>query len=139
MKTKEKNNIIIVRLFPEENILSSLKHIAQKHRIQTAIILSGIGQIENPTLGYFREKNNYMPNTFTGIYELLTVSGTIIHSDDQYHIHIHVTIGDEDKNVLGGHLIDGTVSVTNEISLIKTTLSTTKTLSKKTGLMELTL
>lgn len=139
MKSKEKNNIILLRLYPKENILTSLKHIAKKHNIKTAIIFSGIGQITDPTLGYFKEKNNYKPHKFSGIFELLNLSGNIIFNKDRYETHVHAVIGDEQKHTLGGHLIDGTVSITNEIALIKTAISTKRIVSEETGLADLEL
>ena len=139
MKSKEKHNIIFLRLFPEENIIQSLKEIAEEHTISTAIILSGVGQIKNPTLGYFKQKNDYTEQLFQGIYELLSISGNIISNNNTYQIHAHTVIGDEQKQTIGGHLIDGTISITNEIALLKTNISATRIISEKTGLAELNL
>lgn len=137
MKSKEKNNIIFLRLYPEENIIQSLKEIAEKHSISTAIILSAVGQIKNPILGYFKQKNDYSEQRFEGIYELLTLSGNIITDNKTNHIHAHITLGDKQKHTIGGHLINGTVSITNEIALLKTNIETKRMISEKTGLAEL--
>ncbi len=139
MKSKEKNDIIIFRLYPGENILQSLQKLSKKHNLTTAIILSGIGQIKNPTLGYFKQKNDYTKQTFQGIYELLSLSGNIINNEETVHIHAHTVIGDEQKQTKGGHLINGTVAITNEIALLKTKIVATRTISDKTGLAELKL
>ncbi len=139
MMSKEKNNIIFLRLFPGENILQSLQELSRKHNLSTAIIVSGIGQIKNPTLGYFKQKNDYTKERFQGIYELLSLSGNIVYDNKTYHIHAHTIIGDEQKQTLGGHLIDGSVSITNEIALLKTEIPATRTISETTGLAELKL
>ncbi|MFO8077970.1 MAG: DUF296 domain-containing protein [Thermoplasmatota archaeon] len=139
MKSIEKNGIIIFRLYPGENILQSLQELSEKHNLSTAIILSGVGQIKNPTLGYFKQKNDYTEQTFQGIYELLSLSGNIIYDGETYHIHAHTVIGDEQKQTKGGHLINGTVSITNEIALLKTEIEAIRTISKQTGLAELKL
>ena len=139
MQAIEKNQLIFIHLDPEESILFCLEAIARKHQVNTGVIISGIGQIKNPTIGYFKEKNNYLDQPFTGIYELLLLSGNIIRTDEDYHIHAHVIFGDENKQTYGGHLIKGHVSVTNEIVLLTSPLQITRTLSSSTGLMHLKL
>jgi len=138
MQSREKHNLIIIRLFPKENIIHSLKTIAEKHHVSTAIILSGIGQIQNPTLGFFKAKGDYTSQTFNDIYELLCLSGNIINNNNTFQPHLHAVISDEQKQTKGGHLINGLVSVTNEIVLLKTNIQATRTISNETGLADLT-
>jgi len=53
MQSKEKDNIIIVRLFPKEDVFESLNSVCFKHKIETAIVLSGLGQLAKTELGFF--------------------------------------------------------------------------------------
>ena len=137
MKSIEKDNLIIIYLEPNEHILTSLEKISQQYKITTGIILSGIGQIRNPIIGYFKHKGDYLKKTFEGDYELLLLTGNIIYSHSTYQSHIHVIFGDEEKKTYGGHLLDGQVSITNEIALLSSQISLERTYSEETGLMHL--
>ncbi len=134
MQSKEKDNLIFVRLFPGENIHSKLKEVCKKHKVETAVVLSGIGQLKQFQLGYFKEKGNYVPEEFARPRELLSLSGNISNQEGQYNLHLHAVLGDEDKSVIGGHLIKGEVEVTNEIVLLRTDLKITRNLEESTGL-----
>lgn len=137
MKSAKDNNIIFVRLQPDENLIDCLQKICHQYTIKSAVILSGIGQVKKVTLGYFKKKGDYSPKKFSDVYELLSLSGTIIHQNDEYLTHLHAVIGDIDKNGFGGHLIEATVEVTNEIVILATQLNAVRRKSETTGLMEL--
>jgi len=134
MQSEEKDNLILARLFPGEDIYQELKEICNKHRVETAVVLSGIGQLKQFQLGYFKEKRNYVPQEFAKPHELLSLSGNISNQKGEYKLHLHAVLGDEDKGVIGGHLIKGEVEVTNEIVLLKTAVSITRRLEETTGL-----
>lgn len=134
MQTKEENNLVFIRLFPEEDIYEKLKEICRKHQIETAVVICGLGQLRQFQLGYFKEKGNYTPEEFQEPHELLSLVGNISKQGDEYNFHLHAVLGDENKNTVGGHLIKGKVSVTNEIVLLKTDLKINRKLEKNTGL-----
>jgi len=137
MESIVEKNIIFIHLYPNENVLESLCELSENHNIQTGFIISGIGQLKNITLGFFKEKDDYQEQKFSEPFELLSLSGSIIKQDNSYLPHIHCTVGDIEKQVFGGHLIDATVEITNEIVLLITNLSIQRKKSNKTGLMEL--
>ena len=134
MQSEEKDNLILARLFPGEDIHQELKERCNKHRLETAVVLSGIGQLKQFQLGYFKEKGNYVPQEFAKPHELLSLSGNISNQKGEYKFHLHAVLGNEDKGVVGGHLIKGEVEVTNEIILLKTAVSITRRLEETTGL-----
>jgi len=134
MQSEEKDNLILARLFPGEDIHQELKKICNKHRVETAVVLSGIGQLKQFQLGYFKEKGNYVPQEFAKPHELLSLLGNISNQKGEYKLHLHAVLGNEDKGVIGGHLIKGEVEVTNEIVLLKTAVSITRRLEETTGL-----
>lgn len=134
MQSKERDNLILARLLPGEDIHQELKEICNKHRVETAVVLSGIGQLKQFQLGYFKEKGNYVPQEFAKPHELLSLSGNISNQKGEYKLHLHAVLGDEDKSVVGGHLIKGEVEVTNEIVLLKIAVSITRRLEETTGL-----
>lgn len=134
MQSKEKDGLIFIRLFPGEDIYQALKEACRKHRVETAVVLSGVGQLKQFKLGYFKEKGDYTPEEFEKPHELLSLTGSISNQEGDYNFHLHVVLGDEEKKVVGGHLIRGEVEVTNEIVLLKTDLKVKRKLEESTGL-----
>ncbi len=139
MNSKEKNNIILIRLFKNEDVNNMIKKACKIHNAKTGIILSGIGQLKNVTLGYFKKKDDYSPQTFKKPLELLNLNGNIIKSNDEYILHLHAILGDEDKTTIGGHFIEGIVSVTGEIAILKTDIHALRTKDEETGLKSLSI
>jgi len=134
MQSKEKEKIIIIRLIEDDDILEQLKKFCEIHNIKTAIVLSGIGQIKNAKLGYFKEKGNYSPESFDKPLEILSLSGIINLQNNEYNLHLHIVLGDENKKAFGGHLLEGNVSVTAEIVLLKSSIELKRKFDNKTGL-----
>ena len=134
MQSKEENNLIFIRLFPGEDIYGALKEICRQHRVETAVVLSGIGQLKQFELGYFKKKGDYTPREFEKAHELLSLSGNISSQEGEYNFHLHAVLGNEEKGVVGGHLIKGTVETTNEIVLLKAKLKVKRKLEETTGL-----
>jgi predicted DNA-binding protein with PD1-like motif len=54
-------------------------------------------------------------------------------------LHNHVALGKENKQVIGGHLIEGNVKITAEIVLLKSNIDLSRKPNKDTGLMDLNL
>jgi predicted DNA-binding protein with PD1-like motif len=134
MQFKEKENLIFARLFPNEDLFNSLKEICKKTKIKTGVIISGIGQLKNFELGYFKQKGNYCPQSFKKPFELLSLNGNIIKDGKDYKFHLHSVLSDEDKKVIGGHLLKGQVEVTNEIVILKSSAKLKRKKEKETGL-----
>jgi uncharacterized protein len=134
MQSKEKNGLIVVRLFSGEDIYLSLKTVCQKHKVETAVVICGIGQLKQFKLGYFKAKGNYTPQEFIKAHELLSLSGIISSSGTDYKFHLHAVLGNEEKQAVGGHLLSGTVEITNEIVLLKNSLPIKRRITEETGL-----
>ncbi len=133
METKEKQGLVFIRLFPDEDFYDSLEKACEKHGVTTAVVLSGLGQLKDFKLGYFKEKGDYTPQGFEKPHELLALTGNVSKQED-YEFHIHACMGNQDKKVIGGHLIEGTVEVTNEIVLLKTDLEINRKEEESSGL-----
>lgn len=138
MQSQERKNLIIGRLFPGEDVGDELKNICQRYRVKTAVIVSGLGQLGRFSLGFFKEKGNYLPQRFSEPHELLSLNGIISKDDNGYEFHLHATLGNAQKAVVGGHFIEGRVSVTAEIVLLKTGIRA-KRIMEETGLKGLCL
>ena len=134
MQTKEKDDLVFIRLFPGEDFYPSLTAACRKHRVETAVVLSGVGQLKQFRLGYLKGKGDYAPEEFDKPQELLSLTGNISNQGGDYNFHLHVVLGNEAKQVVGGHLIKGEVETTNEIVLLKTDLKVKRKLEESSGL-----
>jgi predicted DNA-binding protein with PD1-like motif len=120
MQSKEKDNIIFLRLFSDEDLHEKLREVCKLYDVKTAVVMSGLGQLKKFKLGYLKEKDNYTQEKFDKPHELLALTGNICLQNEDYELHLHAVLGDEKKNAIGGHLIEGKVEVTNEIALFRT-------------------
>jgi len=134
MQTKEKKGLIFIRLFPNEDIFERLEEACRKYDVKTAVVLSGIGQLKEFCLGYFKKKGDYTPQEFITPCEMLSLEGNISKQGGDYNFHLHIILGNKDKSVIGGHLIKGRVEVTNEIVLLRTDIEIRRELEENTGL-----
>ena len=134
MLSKEKKDIIFLRLFTDEDVNKQIKNACKIYKLKTAIIISGIGQLKNAQLGYYKERGNYTNKIFNKPLEILSMNGNICNENGEYSIHIHTALSDEKKNAIGGHFIEGIVGITAEIVLIKTDIITNRKIDDDTGL-----
>ncbi len=92
-----------------EEFLTFIDKFAEKNNILIGTV-SAIGTVKNPKIGYFEEeKGKYEVIELNGTYELLSALGNISLKDGKPYAHIHVTLGDKEGKVWGGHLIEGEV------------------------------
>ena len=134
MQSKEQDNLIFLRLFPEEDIYEGIREVCRKYEVKTAVVLSGLGQLGSFELGFFKEKGNYLPEKFTELHELVMLTGNISLQNGEYNFHLHAVLSDVNKKVVGGHFLGGQVSITGEIVLLKTDLSVRRQIEPETGL-----
>ncbi len=137
MRSAIESNIIVVRLEHDEDLFEELRNVVREYKIESAIILSGIGQLRDFELLYFTGEK-YINKIFKKAHELLSMQGSIARDEGNASIHIHASLANERCEVMGGHLYCGTVTVLNEITLLKLdNIHLTRELNKKTGLKEL--
>jgi len=137
MNSKENENLIFIRLFPNEDVNEQIINACKKHSVKTAILISAIGQLKKVNLGYFKKKGDYSPKIIRKSLEILSLTGNICKQNDEYITHFHIVVGDENKNAFGGHFIEGIISVTAEIILLKNEVDIFRKLNKTTGLKDL--
>ena len=108
---------MVIRLDPGEEILSGLREAAVKENVRLASV-SAIGATDNFTVGvYDVQKQIYLQNTYTGPHEIVSLSGSVNTMDGEYYAHIHMSAGNRDNIVYGGHLNEAYVMPTCEIFL----------------------
>lgn len=120
MKVFLSGDIYILVLEVGEKVFESIKKFANK--FDFCGFMMGIGALKDPIIAYFDKKSKeYKHMKLKGDYELTSLLGNIGRLENGDVIpHIHVTLGDENGNIFGGHLVEGEVAVTVEIFLTKT-------------------
>ena len=108
MKYKKFENTIIARIDKGEDIVEQVKNIALKENIKLASI-QALGAINDFTVGVFKTKEKkYYANEFKGDYENVSLT-------DEYYSHMHLSAGNDQGEVFGGHLNKAIVSATCEM------------------------
>lgn len=106
---------IIARMDKGEEILEQLKVIAEKESIKLASV-SALGATDDITVGVFRTgEKKYYANHFTGDMEIVSLTGTVSTMDGAYYAHLHMSAGDAEGHVFGGHLNRAVISATCEM------------------------
>lgn len=115
MEYKKFGKTYIVRIDPGEEIVTKVAELATKEKIALAHV-NALGAVNEITVGVFDTvKKEYHANTFTGLYEIVSLHGTITEKDGHPYLHLHMSAGDEQGRVIGGHLSAAKVSATCEM------------------------
>ncbi|MFX1389040.1 MAG: PPC domain-containing DNA-binding protein [Promethearchaeota archaeon] len=112
--------IIIGKIEPNEDLISSIIEIVKKYDIISGII-NCIGALKKFTIGFYDLKaKDYRMKTFEDNVELISCMGNIAYKEKEPVIHLHVTLGRSDYSLIGGHLSQPSiVSVTGEVKIIE--------------------
>lgn len=115
MEYKKFGNTLIVRLDRGEEIVERLLELARREHITLACV-HGLGAADQVTVGvYFPATKEYKSNSFEGEYEIISLYGTLTTQQGQPYGHFHMSIGDEEGRVFGGHLNRAVISATCEL------------------------
>jgi len=116
MKFKKINDLTyLIRLEKGEEIIKTIAEFCQKNDIKAGY-LQGIGAIDYLDIAMYNlDKKEYSSKKIAEPLEITSLFGIITAKK----IHIHITVGDKNAAVFGGHLQSGIISVTGEIILHK--------------------
>lgn len=115
MEYRRFENDIIVRMDKGEEILEQLQAVALSENIKLASV-SALGATDDVTVGVFRTaEKKYYANRFTGDMEIVSLTGTVSTMDGKYYAHLHMSAGDTEGHVIGGHLNKAVISATCEM------------------------
>ncbi|KKN39279.1 hypothetical protein LCGC14_0745080 [marine sediment metagenome] len=142
MKSIETNNtrIIVGKIEPDEDLIDSIHNIVKLHDIKSGFI-NCIGALKQFTIGYYDiESKKYKTETFDENVELISCVGNVTYSDGEPLIHIHISVGRSNYNVLGGHLgKPSIVSITGEVSIFEIDQKLNREVDQKFNLSLLTI
>ena len=106
---------IVMRIDRGEEVLTQLKAMALKENIQLASVRA-LGATNDFTVGVFKvDEKKYYANHFTGDFEIVSLTGTISTMNGEYYAHLHMSAGDAQGRVFGGHLNEAIISATCEM------------------------
>ena len=115
MEYRKFDNTYIVRMDPGEEILEQVKVLALREHIQLASI-QALGAVNDFTVGVFKtDEKKYYANSFQGSYEIVSLTGTINTMDGEFYCHLHMSAGNDQGHVVGGHLNRAVISATCEM------------------------
>lgn len=138
MEYREGDGLIMIRLHQDEDLFEQLEEVCRKCEVETGIFLSGIGMLKQAELSFYVKQGKYATVLFPEPLELVTLSGSVLRQDGDYHFHLHAVLAKETKEAMAGHLSRGKVNVTNEIVILKTDIPALRKMDDATGLMALT-
>ena len=129
---------LVVATFTQGDVIRNLEQLALEADIYSGVVVSGIGMLRDAVIGFF-DGQQYLKHTVAGAAELVSLTGTLGREADTGRVvcHFHVALATADHMLLGGHLLEGTVTVVNEIVLHR--LETTAIIRRRNeqGLLEM--
>jgi predicted DNA-binding protein with PD1-like motif len=115
MEYRRLDRSLIIRLDPGDEIVACLKTICQREDIRLGTV-NAIGAVNRVQIGLFQTATKeYHSNTYQGDFEICSLMGTVSTMAGETYLHLHITVGDIENRVLGGHLNEAVVSATCEI------------------------
>lgn len=115
MQTLVDGEAVVVVLTPGEEIVQSLLEAARAHDIRGGS-LTGLGSTSEVELAFFDpEKKEYVPRTFCEPMEIGSMVGNFSRLDEEYHVHVHLTVCGPELIAFTGHLNRGVVGTACEI------------------------
>ena len=106
---------LVIRMDKGEEIIQQLRLVADREKVKLAAV-EALGAVDDFTVGVFdTDEKQYHSNTFTGAFEIVSLTGTVTTMDDKFYAHLHMSAGDREGRVFGGHLNSATVSATCEM------------------------
>lgn len=122
----------IFRLQPGMDLKLKLEEFARANDSNGSVIVTCVGSLKQASL---RLAKGTQSVNFEGPFEILSLVGTLCKDG----VHLHISLGDQEGRVVGGHLMAGClIYTTAEIAVLDTKdLRLTRSLDSKTGYKEL--
>lgn len=134
MEYRRFGDTLIVRIDQGEDFFEKLRTVAIREDVKLASV-SGLGTFSSMNVGvYDLDKRQFMGNDFEGMFEIVSLTGTINTMNGEYYAHIHASVGDKDGKVYGGHLSRATIGATMELVITVIDGSVDRVKDENTGL-----
>jgi predicted DNA-binding protein with PD1-like motif len=116
MDARGEEFLTLVRLDAGDRIIESLTaHLAGPGRGITSGFITGIGAAAGCELGYYDVgTKSYTTRVIEESCEIVSLTANIARIEGEPLIHAHIALAGPDLNLVGGHLVEGMISVTGE-------------------------
>ena len=115
MQFKRFGSKYFIRIDRGEEILTSLKTFCEQEKITLAEV-KALGAVDDFNVGLFDvAEKKYHTNHFQFPAEIVSLWGTVTTKDGEFYAHVHMSAGDKEGRVFGGHLNSAKVSATCEM------------------------
>lgn len=106
---------IVIRIDKGEEIIEKMLEVCRKENVTLANVnaLGAVGEFE---VGLFNTaEKKYYSTIHKGDFEIVSLTGSITTKDGELYHHIHMSAGNQENKVYGGHLNYAKVSATCEM------------------------
>jgi uncharacterized protein len=104
----------MLRLDDGQDLFEALSGFAAKEEIRAAAVAFGIGMFRRAAVGYW-DGSQYRRHELGAPHEVVGLHGTIARADGRPSIHLHAALAGPDHALVGGHLLEATVGVLQEL------------------------
>lgn len=117
MEYRRFGDTLVVRMDRGEEIVEQLTKLAEAEHIALAEV-SALGAVGDITVGvFYTGEKTYHANRFQGDLEIVSLTGTVTEMDGKPYLHLHLSAGDKEGHVFGGHLNRAVISATGELTV----------------------
>lgn len=123
-----------VRLNPDEDLKKRIEEICQKNNIKAGVLISAVGSLKTANI---RVADGKTEKRFKRNFEIVSLNGTVSVNG----CHLHISLADQNTNVIGGHLKYGcsTKTTAELVFLIFNDVEYERVFDRRTGYDELSL
>lgn len=115
---RESAESFLVCLQPGDLVRQCLEQVCLDLEVRGASV-SGIGGLCQVELGFWRSPD-YQRKKLEGNWEMLSLLGNITNYQGRPFAHLHVSLADQNLNVVGGHFFEARVTATAELFVTRT-------------------
>ena len=107
-KTIEAKRVIMGKLSCGGDLLEELTAVCQREKISLGTV-AAIGAVQKANIGYYdQHTRTYHFTEFNRPLEMASLTGNVSLKDGEPMVHAHITLADEKKTCVAGHLGPGT-------------------------------
>ncbi len=131
------SQIHVFRVKPDEELVRSITQYCESEHITSAVVTGIIGSLRSVKLGFLKElPGRYETEDFQGPLEIVCAQGTVATYQNEFALHIHIMLSDE-NHAIGGHLTKARVFSTAEVVIAELDQQISRRFDDYTGLKEL--
>lgn len=131
---KISNDKFLIKLSKGEKVVQNLTSFVNENKISSGYFY-GIGAASSVEIAHYNvETQKYSSKIFDKPLEITNIIGSLGIFEGKPLIHPHITVGDEQCQVFGGHLVEATISGTLELVFLDFKMALHKKIDPEVGL-----